>query len=439
MDYASRWTTSAKSADGNGQRLVLSFLVAYLVLIVLCSFALRAKDVMVGGGELNYDRALFLSVSTATLTGFQQSIGFNDFNPESAKGPAILLILTIAGSLFAMIAGSLAAVRVLRLPFSDHQVINAALTAELLAVLAGTAVICGASFNDPHGVRLPDAIHQAACALGNSAAVMTSKGHTFKPFNSFIAQGVLLPLSILGGFGLPVLMELYHRLVRPTWRLSKHCRSVIVLSAGVYLAATVLLMCAAPRQSDAASENPSPAVVSNSGSAAGEWRDSFVTASTMAINTRTAGLPFDTLKHYSHAGQWLLVLLMMIGANSAGTAGGIKLTTFLVLIAGFRNVLLGRPVSRVFGIAGVWLGAYLLIAIASFLVLSILEPQMPADGGVFLIISALSNVGMSHDPVSIVGKGSYLLSGIMLIGRLAPLAVLWWMAGTTSDAEVLVA
>jgi Trk-type K+ transport system membrane component len=63
---------------------------------------------------------------------------------------------------------------------------------------------------------------------------------------------------------------------------------------------------------------------------------------------------------------------------------------------------------------------------------------MPADGGVFLIISALSNVGMSHDPVSVVGKGSYLLSGIMLIGRLAPLAVLWWMARTTRDAEVLV-
>jgi len=63
---------------------------------------------------------------------------------------------------------------------------------------------------------------------------------------------------------------------------------------------------------------------------------------------------------------------------------------------------------------------------------------MAADQLLFLAVSSTSNVGLAHDPVSIVGPGLYTLCALMLAGRLAPVFVLWWMARCTDDAEVAV-
>jgi Trk-type K+ transport system membrane component len=63
---------------------------------------------------------------------------------------------------------------------------------------------------------------------------------------------------------------------------------------------------------------------------------------------------------------------------------------------------------------------------------------MSGDQLLFLAVSATSNVGLAHDPVSIVGPGLYTLCALMLAGCLAPVFVLWWMARTAHDAEVAV-
>ena len=408
---------------GNAGEILWWLLVGYLLLILLCSFWLRTGGVMAEGQTLNYDRALFLSVSAATLTGFQQTIGPNDF--ASLQGPLILIILTFAGSLLAMIAGGLAAARALRLAYSDRQIIVGALTVELLMVLAGTAVLYTAHAD------MIDAVLQSACAFGNSGAVITAKTATllstknrFPAFGAWQAQCVLLPLSIIGGLGLPVVMEIYDRMLGGTRKLSAHSRTVLKLTAGVYLAGTLLLFLGAILHRDAGSTSA---------------RMAFLSASSTAIDARTAGLPFDLLGFFSRPFQWLIVILMMIGASPAGTGGGLKATTLWHLFTGIRDILQGKPVPRVVGIAAVWMAAYLFFAGAGALLLSAVASQLSADQVGFLTISALSNVGLSHDPVSITGGGLFVLDLIMLVGRLSPLAILWWMAATTRDAEVLVA
>ena len=426
----------AMDADRQAGSWCLGLLGGFLALILLSSLWLRFTGVMVSGEELTYDRALFLSVSTATLTGFQQSIGFNDFNPESVQGPMIMLVLTLTGSLFAMIVGGLASVRILRFPYRDLDVVTAAMTVELLAVLAGTAALLGSD------TPLADAVHRSACAFGNSGAVIVSRGHTFPTPASWEAQGVLLPLAVLGGLGLPVLMDLYFRAIRQTRRLSFHTRTALKLTAGVYLTATALLFIALLLRSDAGPKPSNiadmPTTVNLAPQPPQGVRGAFVIASTTAINARTAGLPFELLNQFPKPAHWIIVLLMVVGASSAGTGGGIKITTFWQLFIGLWDVLQGRHVSRALGIAGAWVGGYLFIGGMGFFFLSISEPQMPAERLCFLTISALSNVGLSHDPVNIVGPGLFLLDLIMLLGRLAPLGVLWWMARTECDADVLV-
>jgi Trk-type K+ transport system membrane component len=50
--------------------------------------------------------------------------------------------------------------------------------------------------------------------------------------------------------------------------------------------------------------------------------------------------------------------------------------------------------------------------------------------------SAVGNVGLSHEPLSVRGVALTTLVLAMLIGRAGPLMVLWWAAGTCEGADV---
>jgi trk system potassium uptake protein TrkH len=397
---------------------------------------------MMQGQDLSYDRAMFLSVNSVTLTGFQQVVGPNEFNPESSLGPMIVLALTIAGSLLTMIAGGWAAVRTLRLPYSDSQVVVAALTVEVLAILAGSAFMLG------DGRRLADAMQLAASAFGNSGAVQVRPGNaaSIPALGNWRVHCILLPLSVLGGLGLPVLMELYDAMFRVR-RLSNHSKTVLSLTGIIYLGSVLLLTYCAIQQLQQPNVSDQREGIANDSVAsapkvekhltAADVRGAIVKSSAASLDARTAGLPLDFLKDMP-VGQWFVLLLMIVGASPAGTGGGAKTTTFYAIFAGARNALARRATPRTFGIALAWLGIYGAIVFVGFLLLTASEPQVPGDRLFFLTVSAVSNVGLSHDPISIVSGGSYLLSWLMLIGRIAPLGVLWWTALGTQDADLLI-
>jgi trk system potassium uptake protein TrkH len=129
---------------------------------------------------------------------------------------------------------------------------------------------------------------------------------------------------------------------------------------------------------------------------------------------------------------------MFIGASSAGTGGGTKVNTLAVLSRGAVNSLTGRPISRATGIALTWITIYAVMLTITMMMLLITEPQMPADRLLFLSFSAVGNVGLSHDPLTLSDSGLYVLSASMLAGRIAPVLILWWMATTTVAPEIAV-
>ena len=108
------------------------------------------------------------------------------------------------------------------------------------------------------------------------------------------------------------------------------------------------------------------------------------------------------------------------------------------IVGGTRRCLRGQPAGRTCGIALCWVGIYLALALLGIVTLLAYEPQMAADRVVFLSFSALSNVGLAPDALSVAGPGSYVLSALMLAGRMVPWLILWWMADTTTDAELAI-
>ena len=409
----------------SGRDTAWGFFLGYLVLISAGFAALRLPGTMVTGNELNIDRAIFTAINAATLTGFQLNVGAGQFNPSSPVGPAAILLLTLGGAVFSLAVGGLAVVRILRLPYTDGQVMSAATTATTLSTLSGAATLLGG------GRGLFDALLQSASAFGNSGLY----SGPLPGARAWQTHFILLPLSLFGGLGLTVLMELYDRIVRRR-PLSQHARTVLALSALVYIVGFVCLV--ASRET----------FWSNLFAGVGQlgWyrrqsvaiRSAIASSSALSINSRTAGFPFEFAGTLPRATQWVVMVLMVIGANPAGTAGGVKATTFLEIGRGIRDALAGRRVSRVFGIAAVWLAGYFGIVALGFLCLVWQAPELPPDRLLFLSVSATSNVGLSHDSISMVLSGLFTLSLVMLMGRIAPLLVLWWAAETTPDVEIAV-
>ena len=119
----------------------------------------------------------------------------------------------------------------------------------------------------------------------------------------------------------------------------------------------------------------------------------------------------------------IVVILMAIGASPGGAGGGIKTTAPAMLVCGILDVLRNRSPRRVFAIAATWIIIYSALVLACLLWLLHSEPDLEPDRLLFLTVSAASNVGLSHNPVAIIGSGSVVLSLTMLLGRLLPVAI----------------
>jgi trk system potassium uptake protein len=379
----------------------------YLLLLPASELMLRWANLAAGGTNITPDRAIFMVINAITLSGFQSIIAVSTY-PGSAQ--LVILVLTLVGIMFTLIAGGLAVTRILGLPYTDRQVIQSAVVATAVFVAVGCIPLIG------RYTPLEAAILSAS-SFGNSGVYFDRVPH----YMDWATHLVLLPLALFGGLGLTVLMEIYDS-VRTRRPLSHHARVVIATTAGLYLA--ILVICFLLQAIDRTDE-PLATLVGSS--------------SVAAINTRTLGFPLPFAQDFPTTVQWVLILSMIIGGSPGGTAGGVKTTTFVRLWRGVRAALRGEAAGRPFGLAAVWLGTYFLCTIMIFVLLLATVPQVVPERLLFLAVSAMSNVGLSHEAISFVSPGLHVLSAGMLVGRLAPLMILWWMAQSTPPTDLATA
>ena len=320
-----------------------SLLWAYILMLAAGFCVLRLPASTTRGNEMTVDRAVFSTINAATLSGFHQA---RDVENYKLPGQITILLLTIGGSLFALTAGGIALVRIMRLPYSNEQILTISIIIELFVLLIGWI-----------GGLLPnqtafESVFQSASAFGNSGVWIGQLPGVRQP----IVHLFLLPLAIAGGLGVPVLIDIasavrHRRLLRP------HSSMVLMTSAVLYLVGVFVLF----------GIDPSPPTAG-----------SFAKASALSINARGPGLPLVLGAPLSRLVTWFLLLWMMIGGNSGSTGGGLKATTFVRFFRGAWESLRGRTPGRGFGIAIVWIVAYLLsVGIAMFVLLDSQPDQAP--------------------------------------------------------------
>ncbi|WP_394138890.1 TrkH family potassium uptake protein [Cytobacillus oceanisediminis] len=233
---------------------------------------------------------------------------------------------------------------------------------------------------------------------------------------------VITFLFIIGGIGFTVLADIWHK--KEFRKMSLHSKMMVIGTFAINVVAMFIIF---------ALEYHNPNTLGGLNS----WGEKLWASYFQAVTPRTAG--FNTLDIASlHEDTiFLFLLLMFIGAGSASTGGGIKLTTFLVILfsvitflKGKENTVLGKRtisltiVLRSLAISTIGL---FLICIAIF-VLNITEeaPFLPV---VFEVISAFGTVGLSMGitgSLTFIGKSVIIL--IMFAGKLGPLTMAFSLA-----------
>ena len=385
--------------------------------------------------------AVFMAVSATCVTGLSVIDIGSDL---SGFGQSILLILIQLGglgimtfsTLFIYLIGRKASIKSRdvigsTLNFSVSKDIRRLIRRIMLLVvgseLMGAILLsfCFLPTRSVHDAMLSGFFHSvsAFCNAGfslNPTSFECYSGHW--PVNL-----ILIFLIVTGGLGFVVLIDLKHRFIghnKEKKRLSFHSKVVLSLTAGLLITGTLVLFVA---------ENIHG---TESGKAFG-----FLTALFQSVTARTAGFDTIPINQLSNASLFILMVLMFIGAAPGSCGGGIKVTTFGVLIMLLVSRLKGQEEPQLFNrslsmstinkVSVIALFA-ILIVVVGFLGLLITENHLDTtqhghgafEQLLFETISAYGTVGLSLGitPQLTVG-GKMIIIFLMFVGRLGPLTV----------------
>lgn len=257
----------------------------------------------------------------------------------------------------------------------------------------------------------------------HSVAAFANAGFTVFPGNlvPYATDGwIVLPICvgvILGGLGFPVLMELRARLLLPRkWTLN----TVTVLVGSVVLVFVGWIVLTTLEW-----DNPGTL-------GAFVPLDRVLVGFSTGIMPRSGGFnSFDIGE--MHPGSLLVTdVLMFIGAGPAGTGGGIKITTFAVLLFVVIAELRGNAAVNMFGkrlprsthrealtVALLSVG----LVVGSTLVI-LLMSSFSLGEVLFEVISSFATVGLSTGITADLPPGAQgILVVLMFVGRLGPVAL----------------
>lgn len=161
-----------------------------------------------------------------------------------------------------------------------------------------------------------------------------------------------------------------------------------------------------------------------------------------SITPRTAGFSTFPIQEARDQTQILTMVLMYIGGATGGTAGGIKVGTFAVLVLatlasvrGHETVRaagreIGHPiVYRALGVAAL----YMVLIMLGTLLLSITD-NYPFHQVLFEAVSALGTVGLTTGMTPELSPlGRVIIIGLMFVGRIGPLVVVYVLARSARE------
>ena len=247
---------------------------------------------------------------------------------------------------------------------------------------------------------------------------------------------VIAGLIITGGLGFMVWFDLATQLgKKKKRRLRFHTKLVLFLTAGILLFGTV---------STLFTEWHNPGTIGNL-----SVPEKVLVSFFQTVSMRTAGFASIDYTQAQPVTLFIYILQMFLGGAPGGTAGGLKITTFFVLLVFARSELLGLPhanvaqrtieartVQKSFSVFIIFLMTFLL----GLMLLGITAEGTPRF--IYLMfetISALATVGVTANLTPELGKLALsIVMVLMFIGRIGPLTLLVSLADYQPDKKDLI-
>ena len=165
-----------------------------------------------------------------------------------------------------------------------------------------------------------------------------------------------------------------------------------------------------------------------------------------ASTSRTAGFCTTDLTGLSSSGYLLTLILMFIGGCSGSTAGGIKISTFAIIVMGMFAVLRGKrdinvgrrriDTALLMQALAIFM-AYLSILLIGTMLVCAFEPDMNFQVLLFEVVSATGTVGLSLGCTASLGIASrILIILLMYMGRVGVLTFAFALRKKRKEAQV---
>ncbi|MBI3744176.1 MAG: Trk family potassium uptake protein [Chloroflexi bacterium] len=259
----------------------------------------------------------------------------------------------------------------------------------------------------------------AVSAFNNAGFDIRGTGQSLAEFTRDpVVLMTICVLVIAGGLGALVILDLAGS--RSLRRLSVQSKLVLLTTLALLVAGLVATL---------ASEYHNPATLGGF-NVTGKITNAFF----HSVNARTAGFSTMPMNATHDDTQFLTMALMSIGGATGGTAGGIKVGTFAVLMLvtlatakGYTTVrVFGREIPhgvvyRALGVATLYLG----VIFVGTLILSITETALFRQV-FFEVFSAVGTVGLTTGITpELSTAGRSVVVALMFVGRVGPLVLVY--------------
>lgn len=413
------------------QTICSSFLLVIAVGTLLLTLPISSRT-----GRLGVIDAMFTATSATCVTGLVVRDTWSQF---SLFGQVIILMLIQVGGLGLVTLTSffaLAARR--RMGFRDLRLLGESVSADGLSKATEVLKIViklAAAFEAVGIVLLLFAFVPQFGAEGVWVSVFTAISafcnagfdlfgrfgaySSLVPYvNNYYVQAVIMFMIMAGGLGFMVWVELAE--YRKKRRLSLHAKVVLQFSVIFWVGGAVLL---------ALLEWSNPRTMGGL-SVPGKM----MAALFQSVSTRTAGMNTIDLAACSPISKLLMSVLQFIGAAPGSTGGGVKVTTFAVLILTIRSVAQGRDDCVIGGhhiesktvyraLTIIVIGAVAAFGSAVVVYYNTAETVSVIDC-IFESCSAFGTVGLSVGVTGQLNTGAKLLyMACMFMGRVGPVSL----------------
>ncbi|WP_423407922.1 TrkH family potassium uptake protein [Heyndrickxia sp. MSNUG] len=407
-------------------------------IILLGSLLLSLPSATTDGKGLSWLDALFTATSATCVTGLVVVDTGDTFTQFGEM--VILSMIQIGGLGFMSFATLLAFILGKRISLKERLIIQESLnnaTVEgvvrlVKRILIFTAVIeiAGAillSLRFAQDMAAGKAIYfgffHAISNFNNAGFDLMGEFHGLTAYaDDPVINITLISLISLGGIGFIVMNELFE--YKSTKRISLHSKMVLSVSSVLVLGGALLIFIL---------EYNNPNTLKPL-TMAGKILGSFY----QSVTPRTAGSNTLNIGDLTQTTLFLIIFLMFIGASPGSTGGGIKTTTFAILMGAVKAQIRGREDVTFFGrrmdysiiyksLTVTLMALFLIIFVT--MVLTITEPGKDFLMLFFETVSAFATVGLSMGLTPELSPlGKILITFTMFAGRIGPMTLAFAVA-----------